>query len=141
MYISLFVYNYSHIDMTIFTTGPIADEERQLYVTNQPGTYAPLYAPPSPGGPYSPTSTTLSSPASPGKKQQQKQDLHDYLEGRRPYRRTQTCGHTVKRWLIGPPVLIVCIFVVVGLAWLVFTRVYGEETVIGKRLGQLLLGH
>ena len=101
----------------IFTTGPIADEERQLATL------------------YSPLSSTAASPSplppSPRKPTASRDSLHDYLEGRRPYRRTQSCGQTVKRWLIGPPVLLVCIAVVVGLAWLVFGKVYKDHSLLG----------
>jgi hypothetical protein len=83
-----------------FTTGP--DEEQQVIT--------PIYSPLSPPSPRKPAASHDS--------------LHDYLEGRRPYRRTQTCCKTVKRWLIGPPVLLICLALVVGLAWVVFTRVY-----------------
>lgn len=102
----------------IFTTGPIADEERQQQH---------LYSPLSPQPLSSPGASPHPSSASPRKPAPSHDSLHDYLEGRRPYRRTQTASQTLKRWLIGPPILLLCISLVVGLAWLVFSRVYKEN--------------
>jgi hypothetical protein len=101
--------------MPIFTTGRPQTEddlERNIYGWTASPPQSPLT-------PTTPTGPVLKPQAS-------RDSLHDYIEGRRPYRRTQTNAQTLKRWLIGPPILLICLAIVFGLAWLVFKKIYKQ---------------